>query len=450
MQLIMNGNVISSPSLFCKHFSPTDILIRKEETARFLVNIMGPCSSENYFNAVVFLINVYETDETALTPDNYKNFSDGLSALKKRQDNGFEEKKREIEKNKASNPFYPLELKLKKLEENRKQSLNNENHYLEKWFKNQRTQNILQDIYGLVLSTSLADIKEKNQLFALLASAYLIADKTLAELPLSPEAAQSAFKKIKPARITITDECKEQPSEEKLIEADDAAANEIEEKTTDIIVEDSDFTVFSEKENPVRGRDVAYKLKLRSSYTINSGEIIEPRKIIACPSAFGTPIPVKLHIYDSNGVKMVDEIEIPSGDYIFANYVGQELVCIHPVSAETDRCRVERKGKQIILTDKNSKKEYTAACNDQVVAVVPEQHNCGYIGINTYGAFFDGYSIVNSLDDVSDISKDIVQVICAEHNIYMLHNSGLVFKDMKLDLCRTLYSDLRKYLEERQ
>ncbi len=453
MQLTMKGNIISSPSLFHKHFSPTELLILKEEAAHFMFNIMGPLSPENYFNAVVFLVNTYEPDVAELNADNYKNYPHSLDAIKRRENDIFEKVKIGCMSKWLQEPKYNFDEEFEKLKKQSKLSSVRHKEYLENWFKSRRTNDILQGIYGLVGNTPLTDIKEKNQLFALLASAYLIADKTLEECQLSPEAAHAAFKQIKLPRLAVTDEHKEQTSEQKPDKSADETAVRTEEKAPDVPsapLEDSKFTVFSERENKIKGRPAAYKLKLRSSFKLKEGETVEMRKIIADISYFGTPVPVKLHIYDSEGKEKVDEIEIPANDYIFANYVGDELVYIHPFAAETERCRVERKGKCIMLTDKETGKTESESYDGEIVAAVPEQLNCGYIGINKSGAFFKNYSLVNLLENTAYAGKDIVQVICTDR-IYMLHSSGYVFNNMELDyLCADLYSDLRKYLEERQ
>ncbi len=405
----MNGVAIYTATQFRECFSPSEIVFKRELAARFMLNILAPLSPENLFNSAVFVTYTFEPPESEINCENYRYGESARRALKEK----YVYIKNEDEKSKR---------------------IINSTEYIENYFSSDYVCGCLCDIQDTVCRTLLSE-KEKNILFALLSSAYLAAGKTFSDCPVTPKEAENSFRRVSYKRMKITEEAPKYSDEEISVPKENT------------VPADDAFVTFTQAENTLKCRSVAYKVKQRKPKPLSDGEVIEPRKIIATESALGLRSAVILHIYDSEGKEIIGKSEIRSGDYVFGNFVGDELILLHPTCEETDACIVKRKDNYIECFSKKGRKEkISVKCRD-VVALVPENNYCGFVGINTYGAFYDGYSEI-LFDTV--IEKDIVQAQICEKNIYLLHKLGYVYVNMIRDRTTdTRYSDLAEYIKER-
>ncbi len=415
LQFIMNGTVIHTATQFNENFSPTEIIFKRETAARFMLNILAPLSAENLFNSAVFAVYTFDPPEGGINGEGYRHIGAAREAVKGRYDH-------------VADPDL------------RSERIIYDTQYIENYFSKPYVCDLLKEVRGVADEASLEE-SEKNQLFALLASAYLIAGKRFFECPVTPKTAKDAFKRVSYEKTEVTRKEKPEDVKPSLKEEKTAKAYE------DTALTDDTFTSFDKAENFLKCRSVAYKVKCRASKPLIDGEIIEPRKITAQRSALGLDGDVKLHVYDGEGKEMLMQTEIRSGEYIFGNFVGDELVLLHPVSRASDSCAVTREGEHIRLYDKeNGTEKSFMRCRD-IVSLIPENHQCGFIGINTYGAFYDGYSEI--LPDTV-IEKDIVQAEIFDERIYLLHKEGYVYVNMRVDRSTdTRYADLGEYLKER-
>ena len=145
MKFRMNETAITSSSLFSKHFSPTEILCYREEAAVFMMHMLAPISVDKCFNAIVFAENAAETPSEKVDNLNYKTFPVALRAVKER-------------KNWTAEALY-----------------------FSFYFNNPRVYNLLEQVRRIADGTDIESEREKDQLFALLASAYLLAERKVCE-----------------------------------------------------------------------------------------------------------------------------------------------------------------------------------------------------------------------------------------------------------------------------
>lgn len=219
---------------------------------------------------------------------------------------------------------------------------------LRQHFQEEKQQKLLRELWEISRGAASLSEGDRNRLFCLLAAGYSLAGKTLEECPISASAAEKAF-------LNRTDV----PQVESWL----------------VIPDDGDICLEARKE-PYRILAVT-----GARERLQAGQCITQRKFVALPHAqHSSGIPVTLHLY--TGVKDPDPkvVTVDVGDYCYANCVGNIPVWFHPAVQESKTCRIERKRKRILYTDKTTgRSESLESPSVTPVGFAAEQKGAGWI-----------------------------------------------------------------------
>lgn len=257
---------------------------------------------------------------------------------------------------------------------------------LRQYFQEKKQDALLRDLWQISRSAASLSEADRNRLFCLLVAGYSLAGKTLQECPITPTVAENAFLN----RIAVK-----------------SAENWL------VIPENGDIRLEARKE--------PYRILMTAGARerLLAGLCITQRKFVALPhaqSSSGVPVTLHLcgHIKDQNPQVVTVEV----GDYRYANFVGNVPVWFHPAVAESETCRIERKKRKIVYTDKRTgHSEVLESPSVEPVGFAVEQNDAGWILM--YGG---------NLSDARYSGK----------NHYSLHKEGIVQVKFRGDKCLLL------------
>lgn len=219
---------------------------------------------------------------------------------------------------------------------------------LEQYFHEKKQCELLQGLWKISRETPSLSQGDKNRLFCLLMAGYSLAEKTLQECPITSTAAENAF--LNRVNVLHMDEC--------------------------LVIPDSGDICLEARKEPYR-----ILVGMGAREQLLTGGCITQRKFVALPHAhLISGIPVTLWLYtheeEQNPVKLTVEV----GDYCYANFVGNIPVWFHPAVQESETCRIERKKRRIIYTDKvTGRSEILESPTVEPVGFAAELNNVGWI-----------------------------------------------------------------------
>ena len=257
---------------------------------------------------------------------------------------------------------------------------------LRQHFQEQKQRTLLCDLWQISRGTASLSEEDQNRLFCLLAAGYSLAGKTLQACPITPAVAENAFLNrtdVKPAESWLA------------------------------IPENGDIRLEARKE--------PYRILMTAGARerLLAGLCITQRKFVALPHAQSSSgVPVTLHLCGDITDQNPQVVTVEVGDYRYANFVGNVPVWFHPAVAESETCRIERKKRKIVYTDKRTgQREVLESSAVEPVGFAAEQNNAGWLLM--YGG---------KLSDARYSGK----------NHYSLHKEGIVQVEFRGDKCLLL------------
>lgn len=264
---------------------------------------------------------------------------------------------------------------------------------LRQHFQDAKQQKLLKDMWGLSRSAESLSPGEQNRLFCLLTAGYALAGKTLDQCPITAEDAQKAFLR----RI-------------------------------DAEPEDAWLTFSDSGEIRLEAREKPYRIlmKLGARERLHAGACITQRKFVALPHAQSSSgVPVTLHLCTDADDPEPRVLTIDVGDYCYSNFVDTVPVWFHPAVRESATCRVERKGRKIIYTNKTTgQRELLESPNVEPVGFAVEQNAAGWLLMYGGNLGIFGYS---RKDNDPLHKEDIVQVEFRGDECLLLDRYGTVY-----------------------
>lgn len=229
------------------------------------------------------------------------------------------------------------------------------------YFSTPAQQQNLKAFWALAQETGLPSA-DWQRLFCLLTAGYGLAGKTLDDCPFSPEEAKAAYLR----------------------------------QTVDSMAQDEEWLSLSGT-GPVvlPAREAPYRLLMETGAEalLSEGAVITPRKLKAVPHPQGgRDIPVTLRLYAGPDDPAPQEVRIFPGDYRYLNVVGEKPVHLHPVSAETPFCRVERAGGKLSVTDAQGSRRVFSCGELDIIGFAPEWEDTGWILLSGLGVDYSAYS----------------------------------------------------------
>jgi len=232
-------------------------------------------------------------------------------------------------------------------------------------------------------------------LFCLLTAGYALAGKTLEDCPLSPEEARQAYLRQEPRQQT---------------------------EETWLVFPDSGEIRLEARNKPYR-----VLLKEGAQERLRAGLPIRPRKLIATAHAQGNnDVPVTLELYTSREDQAPRRVVFYSGDYRYANFVGNVPVYFHNVTQETAACRMERRGNSLVCLDKIRGKLllHVEKLPLDILGFALEENSPGWLLLTEKGLDDSRYSL---RQNVPVQTKDIVQMQFRDMEVLVLDNRGTVY-----------------------
>ena len=258
---------------------------------------------------------------------------------------------------------------------------------------------LLAKLWKLALQTGLSDT-EKLQLFYLLGAGYLLAGKTLEEVPLTSREAQDAFQRIK-------------------AEAD----------------EEKGISFAGEGDIVLPARKEPYRILLEpekgARLLESGGESIVPRKLrAAAHRQGGTAIPVKLELYRSPGDPAPEREEFFPGEYRYLNCVGGIPVYLHPVRVCNGDWQMVRRGEKLLLTQNG--REQASWSGQDIVSFAPEPWGDGCIFVQADRLNADHYSFYDMHRGLLHRPERVVEVEMRDTELLLLFDSGRVLSNSRV------------------
>ena len=219
----------------------------------------------------------------------------------------------------------------------------------------------LEELWTVLQAVALPE-PEKNRLFCLLAAGYGLAGQTLQTCPLTAREAEAAYLRLP-----------EKPA-----------------------AEPEDWLCFRpDGEIRLKAREAPYRIRLArgAEKRLEDGAVITPRKLVAEPHPLGVEgVPVTLELYSDVMGSDPQVVTVEPGDYRYLNFVEELPVWIHPVSARTAACAMERAGTHLSVTDSHGKRESYSCAGLEIIGFVPEETTKGWILLTDHGADLTAYS----------------------------------------------------------
>ena len=349
----MNGMQISSPQRFLTCFSPADFLRNKELAAGFVYHQLRILSKWNTYNSDLLYDAVFNwKDSFPVPPAEPSDYFETTAACYFSSSTLLREKQADAD-----------------------------------------IMEVLNGVWALSKKTSLAE-EEQKRLFCILSAGYLLAEKTPAALPISPDAAAAAFQK--------------QETKEK----------------------EADWVLFGETDTlTLQAKLTPYRILLRAEKGLPAGEALSLKKIIAGAHSQGnTTLPLLLELYHGEGDKNPQRIQFLPGDYRFCTFAAGMPVEMLDTVATNGSCRMERNGHSITLSGNG--KETTFPCDGDVICFAPEANGQGCIIVRPQWVDASRYSLSQTFRSYLN-QPNILQVqlrgtrfLLLDKNGYMSDNLG--------------------------
>ena len=263
---------------------------------------------------------------------------------------------------------------------------------LRQHFQEEKQITLLRDLWEISRGAASLPETDQNRLFCLLAAGYSLAEKTLQECPITPEAAENAF-------LNRTDR---KSAESWLLIPE----------TGDILLE---------------ARIEPYRILMTADAReqLMAGRCITQRKFVALPHTQSSGVPVTLYLYSNAQDQNPEVVTVEVGDYCYANFVGNVPVWFHPAVAESESCRIERVKRKIVYTNKRTGCiEVLESPAVEPVGFAAEQHDSGWVlmyGGNLSDARYSGKN------HYSLRKEEIVQVEFRGNLCLLLDAHGTVY-----------------------
>lgn len=356
-QFKMKGMAINGPERFKEYFSVQDLLEQREFAAGFLLSSFRHLSDVGLYHAEMFYSMVFE-EKLECYFFAFKNYQNYYKVYVIRE-------------------ALPAKHRQRQLAED---------------FQQPEQQERLKELWELTQETGLEG-QEQKRLFCMLMAAYSLAEKRLADCPISPEEAKRLF---------------------------------LREKT---IMQEEKWLAFSGAGDiQLNARQQPYHILMLKGATeqLKRGTRITLRKITALPHIQGAPgVPVTLLLYKSPEDKNPRSVSIPVGDYVYINFVGDIPVWLHPARQESDFCRIARSGIQLTVTDKQKKRSITMGTPNVIpIGFAVEQQDVGWVLLYNGGLDDIFYSGRNNFRLAG--RENIVQVQFRGPECLLLDSSGRV------------------------
>ena len=327
-QFVMNGKNITGYSSFRAHFAPGELLRQRELAAGFLFMHFHCIDTICMYHAEMFYLYTFADQETLAllslqSCEKYGRNDVILCGLEK-----------------------PAAIR-KKL--------------LEQYFHEPAQKQRMHQLWQLAMAAPNLSKEEKTRLYCLLMAGYSLADKSLADCPITAEEAENYF--LRREKTEYSDAwLRFDPIGDILLEA---------------------------RKQPYR-----ILMKQGARERLQAGDTIVQRKFVAMPDGQKTGnASVILHLYEDERTSEFREWIIPVGDYCYANFVGTVPVYFHETVRESDFCRLERIGKKVIYTLKATGQQTPLYNADFTpVGFVPEQTDAGWLLLWEGGVDMDFYS----------------------------------------------------------
>lgn len=285
--------------------------------------------------------------------------------------------------------YYPVGVVSENMENNSYLQRN----LLKQHFQDSKRQELLKDMWELSRSTTALTPGEQNRLFCLLTAGYALAGKTPEQCPITPEDAQNAFlrrSKTEPEGAWLT------------------------------------FSGLGDIHLEAKDKPYRVLMKLGARERLQAGECITQRKIVALPHAQNsTGVPVTLQLYRDAEDPAPQVVTIDVGDYCYANFVDTVPVWFHPAVQESAACRVEKKGRRIIYTNKlTGQSELLESPAVEPAGFAVEQNAAGWLLM--YGGNLSDFAYSRKDNDHLH-KKDIVQAEFRGDECLLLDRYGTVY-----------------------
>ena len=354
----MSGMQITGPQRFLTYFSPTDYLKQKKLAAGFACYQLSYLSAWNKYNSELLYFSVFFPEKISI-----ETYTDYFW--------------QDPPRNNMKNIEKPLP------------GQKAEDH---------ETVQLLKSIWELTEQTSLEKTK-KARLFCILSAGYLLAEKDLDSLSITPEEAENAYRGRTP--------------EEK---------------------EDRWDTFGTDKTKTLAARVKPYRILMGTEKALPQGKRISLKKIVAEHHAQGNAnLPLQLECYRGEGDTAPAKLSFLPGDYRYCLFVDDTPVQFLNTVSENGPCRMERKGDTLFLYQ-NDKKLQEIPCPDKdIVSFAPEESGNGWIIAKDGQMDYNNYSLYHVYSSSLSSAKNVVQVQFRGPLCLLLHANGRVTANMPGD-----------------
>lgn len=380
-QLIMNSKAIYTYKDFCDYFSAEDALYNKELVAGFLYYKARHLSLLNLYNSEVFL-------QVVLSP------KEKIAYCPVRKPSDFEKAEFVLD------AYFGSETR---------------RNFLCHYFKESKIESLEEKTWKISQGTNLED-PDKQALFYLLTAAYSAAGRSPDEdgFSITSQEAENAYLEKKPV------------SEQK-----------------------EEFFVLTEKETQeLEAREEPYKIILKKKA---AQKLLEEKKATICFKKIlakehrqgVTTAFVKIKIYSEDLDHFEKEVSCAPGDYLFINFVKNNIVHVHEAKSKGKFCEVERVGNSVKFTrgGETSKIDFS---NFEAVAAIAEDRGTGFIVVSTNG-IKDRWSIITKKHYLNGYKA--VDFCFFEGYYVFLDPEGRVFTNHKSQT-KKRFASINDYLEE--
>jgi len=358
--LKMSGMQISSPQRFIKYFSPADFLVNKELAAGFACHQLGLLSGWNKYNSEMLFLSVFNPSVCyGKEVLGYMDYFD------------------------AEGPYSNL--------------IGYSRNVPGTMSRDVECCGLLKKVWDLSCETSLSN-NEKIQLFSVLASGYLLAEKNFEECPISPEAAELAFTGIR-------------------------AAGDEESKGW-FSIPDGEVVLLEAREEP-------YRILADGRKRLENGEELGLKKLLAVPHKQGSrELPVQLEICYGEGDTAPQRVCFMPGDYRYCLKLGSVPLRILDVESENGSCRMVREADSIRVFV-GGKQSHEINCKGKdILGFAPESNGQGWIIVERGKVDYSNYSKYPVYGQRLSAARKVVEVQLRSTLCLLLDSKGRVVCNM--------------------
>lgn len=335
----MNGKRISNDLLFRQHFAPADLLRQREAAAGLAVQVLGKNAYIRQYHAEMIYRCVFQDipgpeEERERARPNWSWYWMG----------GFYGGDREKE----------------------------------------QANGLLKELWRLLYEGRYPS-EEELPLFFLLAAGYLLAGKTLEEIPLTRQEAKAAYERT--------------PTEKETLAFPSLPAS------GDVILE---------------ARKEPYQLILDTGRQLGE-EVITTRKLTAVHHWQGDPtVQVTLEVY--RGVELLTTETIPVGDYRVCSFVGNTPVWLHPGCVRNGEAVMTRQGNDLILTHPDKGKTVIDCTGQTILSFAPEEDGEHWVAAAEGRLMYGSYSMRWTHGRLLRRARDITELTLWPGGVLLLLN----------------------------